>query len=48
MKTRSLLYDAAGHDQEVKHLEKVDATSLGSEQLLWVDVSDRADGDASD
>lgn len=45
MKTRALLYDAAGHDQEVEDLEKVDASALGSEQLLWVDVSEFEDGE---
>ena len=44
MITRSLLYDAAGHDREVEDLEKLDPSSLGPEQLLWVDVSEFEDG----
>lgn len=44
MITRSLLYDAAGHDREVEDLEKVETSSLGPEQLLWVDVSGFEDG----
>jgi Mg2+ and Co2+ transporter CorA len=44
MKTLALLYDAAGHDRKVDDLEKVDPSSLGAEQLLWVDVSEFVDG----
>jgi hypothetical protein len=40
MKTLALLYDAAGHDRKVDELDKVDPSSLGPEQLLWVDVSE--------
>lgn len=44
MKTRSLLYDASGHDREIDDLDEVDALSLGPEQLLWVDVCEFEDG----
>ena len=44
MKTLALLYDAAGHDRKVDDLDKVDPSSLGPEQLLWVDVSEFDDG----
>ena len=44
MKTRALLYDAAGHDRTVNDVDEVDPSSLGSEQLLWVDVSEFDDG----
>lgn len=44
MITRALLYDAAGHDRKVDDLNKLDPSSLGSEQLLWVDVSEFGDG----
>ena len=44
MKTRALLYDAAGHDREVNDLADVDASALRSDQLLWVDVSEFEDG----
>ena len=40
MITRALLYDAAGHDRQVDDVGKVDPSSLGPEQLLWVDVSE--------
>lgn len=36
---RAILYDAAGHDQEVP-LEGLDIGALGGEQLLWVDLTD--------
>jgi hypothetical protein len=36
---RAILYDAAGHDREVR-LENIDIDDLGKEQLLWVDVGD--------
>ena len=44
MKTLALLYDAAGHDRKVDDLDKVDPSSLGPEQLLWVDVNEFDDG----
>ena len=34
---RSILYDAAGHDEEVD-LQSVKIDGLGQEQLLWVDI----------
>ena len=45
MKTRALLYDAAGQDREVEDLCKIDPSSLGPEQLLWVDVSELSEGE---
>ena len=36
---RAILYDAAGHDREVR-LENIDIEAPGKEQLLWVDVRD--------
>lgn len=45
MKTRALLYDAGGKDREVDDLEKIEASSLGPEQLLWVDVSEFGEGE---
>ena len=44
MKMRTLLYDALGKDREVDDLENIEASSLGQEQLLWVDVSEFDDG----
>ena len=44
MKTQALLYDAAGHDRQVDDLAKLDPSELGSEQLLWVDVSEFGEG----
>jgi magnesium transporter len=44
MKTLAFLYDAAGHDRKVDDLDNVDPSSLGPEQLLWVDVSEFDDG----
>lgn len=35
---RAILYDAAGHDRE-QDLGALDFTTLGPEQLLWVDIS---------
>jgi magnesium transporter len=35
---RVILYDAAGHDQEVA-LESIELDALGNEQLLWVDLT---------
>lgn len=37
---RAILYDAAGHDREVP-LEGIDIETLGKDQLLWVDLTDR-------
>lgn len=37
---RAVLYDAAGHDREVP-LEGIDIETLGEDQLLWVDLTDR-------
>lgn len=37
---RAILYDAAGHDREVP-LDSLDIESLGDDQLLWIDLTDR-------
>lgn len=37
---RAILYDAAGHDREVP-LDSIEIDTLGKEQLLWVDLTDR-------
>lgn len=37
---RAILYDAAGHDRDVP-LEGIDLESLGHDQLLWVDLTNR-------